>query len=404
MKTITVLTATRAEYGLLRPIIKALDECPEFCVKVVVTGAHLSPEFGLTYKEIENDGSIIDKKIEILLSADTPSAISKSMGLAMMGFADYFAEDRPDALLVLGDRYETLAVCCVAMNERIPIIHLYGGETTEGAVDEAIRHAITKLSFLHLTSTEEYRKRVIQLGENPCRVFTVGAIGVENVLKQPLLTKQELEQSLECSLQRPYAVVTFHPVTLENCSAKDQCEQLLLALDEISDMDFIITKANADADGRVINDLLEKFAKQHDNVMLYSSLGVIRYLSAVKYADMVIGNSSSGLVEVPSFHIPTVNIGERQKGRLRASSVIDCEPRKSEICKAVNKAKRKEMQELAANVMNPYGDGDTTGKIVAAIQKMFRDGINLKKKFYDIEGIEKADAITAVCEIDHSLL
>lgn len=385
MKTITVLTATRAEYGLLSPVIKALKECPGFCVKVVVSGAHLSPEFGLTYREIEKDGIKIDRKIEILLSSDTPSAISKSMGLAMMGFADYFAENRPDALLVLGDRYETLAVCCAAMNERIPIIHLYGGETTEGAVDEEVRHAITKLSYLHLTSTEKYRKRVIQLGENPERVFTVGAIGVENVLKQPLLSKKEVEESLGCCLSRPYAVVTFHPVTLEDFSAKKQCEELLMALDENSDMDFIITKANADADGRIINKLLEEYANLHHNVRLYSSLGIVRYLSAVKYAAMVIGNSSSGLVEVPSFHIPTVNIGDRQKGRLRAESVIDCEPVRIEICNAIRKAKSEEMQRAVRSAKNPYGDGNTTGKVLTAIIEMFETGIDIKKKFYDIE-------------------
>lgn len=393
MKTITVLTATRAEYGLLNPIIKALKECPEFCVKVVATGAHLSPEFGLTYNEIEKDGIAIDKKIEILLSADTPSAISKSMGMALIGFADYFAESRPDALLVLGDRYETLAVCCAAMNERIPIIHLHGGEVTEGAVDESIRHAITKLSYLHLTSTEEYRRRVIQLGENPGRVFAVGAEGVENALKQTLLSKQELEESLNIKLDCPYAVVTFHPVTLEERSAEKQCKELLTALDECLDMQFLVTKANADANGRVINKLFEEYAEKHDKVRVYNSLGLVRYLSAVKYADMVIGNSSSGLIEVPSFHIPTVNIGDRQKGRLKADSVIDCAPLKKEICDAITKAKSAEMRKLAASVINPYGDGNTTDKVLTAIKKMFKDGIDLKKKFYDLEFGDKEELL-----------
>lgn len=384
MKTIAVLTATRAEYGLLSPIIKAIKECPEFYVKIIATGSHLSPEFGLTFKEIEKDGIKIDKKIEILLSADTPSAISKSMGLAMIGFADYFADNQPDALLVLGDRYETLAVCCAAMNERIPIIHLYGGETTEGAVDEAVRHAITKLSYLHLTSTEEYRRRVIQLGENPGRVFTVGAVGVENALKQPLLSKQELEESLNMELDCPYAVVTFHPVTLESSSAEKQCKELLAALEEYSYMRFIVTKANADANGRVINKLFEEYAMKHSNVKVYNSLGFIRYLSVVKYADMVIGNSSSGLIEVPSFGIPTINIGDRQKGRLKADSVIDCGPLKEEICNAIMKAESAEMRKLAACITNPYGDGNTTDKILSAIKKMFQNGIDLKKQFYDI--------------------
>lgn len=385
MKTITVLTATRAEYGLLNPVIHALKACGEFDVRIVVTGAHLSPEFGLTYKEIERDGIEIDRKIEILLSSDTPASISKSMGMAMIGFADYFAERRPDALVVLGDRYETLAVCCAAMNERIPIIHLYGGETTEGAVDEAIRHAITKLSYLHLTSTEEYRRRVIQLGEHPERVLTVGAIGIENSLKKPLITKEELEESLNFKLDKPYAVVTFHPVTLEGSSAKEQYEEVLKAFDKNSDMKYIITKANADSDGRIINKMTDEYTESHDNVIAFESLGAVRYLSALKYAAMAIGNSSSGLIEVPSFKIPTINIGDRQKGRLKAASVIDCIPKEESICAAIELAENTEFRDVCRNTINPYGDGNTSQKIVDAIQKMFQDGISLKKKFYNIE-------------------
>lgn len=384
MKSITVLTATRAEYGLLSPIIHALKACGSFEVRVVVTGAHLSPEFGLTYREIEKEGIEIDRKIEILLSSDTPSAISKSMGMALIGFADYFAERRPDALVVLGDRYETLAVCCAAMNARVPIIHLYGGETTEGAVDEVIRHAITKLSYLHLTSTEEYRKRVIQLGESPDRVFTVGAIGIENALKKKLLSKQELADSLGLALERPYAVITFHPVTLENNSAKQQCRELLKALDMHPEMDYIITKANADADGRIINKMLDDYSLTHDNVSVYESLGAVRYLSAVKYACMAIGNSSSGLLEVPSFKIPTVNIGDRQKGRLKAASVIDCCPKAEEISQSIERAQTIEFREICETVTNPYGDGNTSKKVVDAIVNMMSSEIDLKKKFYDL--------------------
>lgn len=389
MKTITVLTATRAEYGLLSPIIKALKKCPEFCVKVVATGAHLSPEFGLTYQEIEKDGIQIDKKIEILLSADTPSAISKSMGLAMLGFADYFDEGRPDALLVLGDRYETLAVCCAAMNERIPIIHLYGGETTEGVVDEAVRHAITKLSYLHLTSTEDYQKRVIQLGENPKRVHTVGGIGVENALNVPLLSKEQLETELDFKLDCSYSVVTFHPVTLEEASAEKQCKELLGAFDRHPELKYIVTKANADADGRVINRLMEDYANKHSNVRVYDSLGMKKYLSALKYADMVVGNSSSGLVEVPSFRIPTINIGDRQRGRIRATSVLDVEPDADKIALAMSRVLEADFQKVCQNTVNPYGDGNTSEKVVAAIKDMFSGGIELKKKFYDLEFTEK---------------
>ncbi len=385
MKIITVLTATRAEYGLLSPIIAALKSCGEFEVRVVVTGAHLSPEFGLTYREIEEDGNQIDRKIEMLLSSDTPVAISKSMGLAMIGFADYFEERRPDALVVLGDRYETLAVSCVAMNAKIPIIHLYGGETTEGAVDEAVRHSITKMSYLHLTSTDIYRRRVIQLGENPERVFTVGSIGVENALHASLLNKQELEECLGIQLRSPYAVVTFHPVTLEDGSAEHQFTELLRAIERKSNMSYIFTKANADSDGRIINHMIDKFAMKHENVFSFESMGKIRYLSTVKYAQMVIGNSSSGLVEVPSFKIPTVNIGDRQKGRLRAASVIDCLPEEESISAAIDKALSLDFREICEDVTNPYGDGNTSVKIVEAIKKMMNSDISLKKEFYDME-------------------
>lgn len=387
MKTIAILTATRAEYGLLKPIIDALNKTDDFDVSVVVTGAHLSPEFGLTYKDIENDGIKISKKIEILLSADTPSAISKSMGLAMIGFADYFAESRPDALMVLGDRYETLAVCCAAMNARIPIIHLYGGETTEGAVDEAVRHAITKMSYLHFTSTEEYRKRVIQLGEAPERVFAVGGTGTENALKTQLLSKNELEKSLDFHLDRDYAVVTFHPVTLEKNTAKIQFGELLKALSKHSEMKYIITKTGADANGRIINKMIDEFANTNGNVCAVSSLGLRRYLSALKYCKMVIGNSSSGLLEAPSFKIPTVNIGDRQRGRIRAESVIDCAPVCEEICQAIDTANSADFIELARRVKNPYGDGDTSEKIVRILKDKIMNFTpdKLKKKFYDID-------------------
>ncbi len=311
-KKIIVVTATRAEYGLLKPIIKKLKQSEYFQVEPAATGMHLSSEFGSTYREIEEDGIQIDNNIEILLSSDTPVAMSKTMGLALISFSEYFDKSKPDAIMVLGDRYETLAVCCAAMNGRILIFHLHGGETTEGAIDEAIRHAITKMSFLHFTSTETYRKRVIQMGEDPDRVFNVEAVGVENVLHEELLSKNELEKLLQLNLSRSYAVVTFHPVTLENDSVEAQL------LDEHSEYLYICTKANADAGGRKINQMLDDYAAQRENIAVYESLGMKRYLSAVKYAAMVIGNSSSGIIEVPSFRIPTINIGDRQKGRIQA--------------------------------------------------------------------------------------
>ncbi len=357
MVRICVVTATRAEYGLLRPVIKGMMNNPDFEVSLVVTGMHLSPEFGLTYREIENDGIPISKKIDILLSADSPSAISKSMGLALISFGEYFSENNFDMVLLLGDRYETLAVACAAVNARIPIAHMHGGEITEGAVDDAFRHAITKMSYLHFTSTEAYRKRVIQMGENPDRVFNVGSTGIENIENVDLLSRDELSQELGMNLSKDYAVVTFHPVTLENYTAEEQINELLEAIDEFSDMSFIITKANADQNGRIINSILEKYAEDHINARVYDSLGMRRYLSALKYASMVIGNSSSGIIEAPSFRIPTVNIGDRQKGRVRADSVIDCKPckpQKLDIIKAMKEAVNMTVSGALNNIVNPY--------------------------------------------------
>ncbi|MFL2109903.1 UDP-N-acetylglucosamine 2-epimerase [Marinilactibacillus psychrotolerans] len=383
-KIINILTATRAEYGLLKPIIVKLNKISEFDIRIVVTGAHLSSEFGLTYQEIEKDGFIIDEKIEILLSSDSTASISKSMGLAMISFADYFKKLAPDLLIVLGDRYETLAVVTTAMNQRIPIAHLYGGETTEGAIDESIRHAITKLSYLHFTSTEEYRKRVIQLGEHPDRVYNVGGIGIENVLNEKLLTKKQLEDSLGIDLSKPYGVVTFHPVTLENNSSEIQISSLLEVCKEYKDMNFIITKANADAEGRIINQLIDQYEQKNENIYAFTSLGLTKYLSALKYAKLVIGNSSSGLLEAPSFNIPTINIGDRQKGRLQGDSVINCEPNKDSIRSAIEVSFTEQFMNQAKEAVNPYGDENTSDKVVDIIKEyILNDKINLKKKFYD---------------------
>jgi len=386
MKKICILTATRAEYGLLKPIIMGLSNCEDIDLRVVVTGAHLSPEFGLTYEEIVSDGIVIDKKIEILLSADTPSAISKSMGLAMIGFADYFSELTPDMLIVLGDRYETLAVATVAMNQRIPIAHLYGGEATEGLIDESIRHSITKMSFLHFTSTEEYRKRVIQLGENPLRVFNVGAIGIENIKQNEFMSKQELSESLKFSLDRPYAVVTFHPVTLENHSSESQISELLKAISKYHEMNFIFTKGNSDANGRIINTMIDEYVRDKENCIAVTSLGIKRYLTAIKNCHMVIGNSSSGIIEVPSFKIPTVNIGDRQKGRIQAESIINCTPDYDSILMALKKANNIEFRTKIKQVINPYEKENTTNSIVKKIEEfLLNDKIDIKKKFYDLD-------------------
>lgn len=385
MKKIVILTATRAEYGLLKPVIVGLLKDPYYDARVAVTGMHLSPEFGYTVREIEEDNIPIDKKIEIILSSDTHVAISKAMGLAMISFSEYFEECKPDALLVLGDRFETLAVCASATNARIPIFHIHGGEATEGLIDEAIRHSITKMSYLHFTSTETYRKRVIQMGEAPDRVFNVGAIGVENALNVPLMNQCDLEESLGFKLGDKYAVGTFHPVTLENNTAENQVKELLYALDKHKDIMYLFTKANADTDGRVINEIFLEYEKKNDNFHIVDSLGMKRYLSALKNARFVIGNSSSGLLEAPAFHISTIDIGDRQKGRVAGLSVIHCEPKTELIDKAITKALDSEFLKGISDMPNPYGEGMASQKILSAIKEFFeQDKINIKKKFYDL--------------------
>lgn len=383
-QSIAVLTATRAEYGLLRPVIRRLMASGIFEVRILVTGAHLSDAFGRTIQEIEDDGYAIDKKIDILLKGSSSECISKSMGLALIGFGEYFEDRKPDYLMVLGDRYETLAVCCAAMHARIPIIHLHGGETTEGAVDEAIRHAITKMSYYHFTSTEEYRRRVIQLGEAPERVFNVGATGVENALREPKYTREELECKIGMKLDRPYGVVTFHPVTLEG-DIVSQCEAVLQCMEFFKDLKFIVTGANADRGGDRINQMLQKCAEVNDHVYFTYSLGMKGYLSALQYASFVMGNSSSGIIEAPSFGIPTINIGNRQKGRIQAKTVINCGTSFQDIRRALELAVSKEVQDMAKVVQNPYGNGEASGKIIRVLEEKLGNGeINLEKKFFDL--------------------
>lgn len=384
MKKIVVMTATRAEYSLLAPIIQKMKKNKNFEVKVVVTGAHLSPEFGMTVNEIEKNGIHVDKRIEILLSSDTEVGVSKAMGLAMISFSEFFYEENPDGLMVLGDRYETLAICAAAVVAHIPIIHLHGGETTEGAIDEAFRNAITKLSYLHFTSTETYRNRVIQMGEDPDRVFNVGAMGVENALKTCLYDRQQLEKELGCCLKK-YAVLTFHPVTLENNMAIKETEALMKAVSRRTDITFICTKANSDKEGRIINKCIEEYTKHFQNIKLFDSLGTKKYLSALKHSEFVIGNSSSGIIEAPSFHIPTINIGDRQKGRIQAESVINCAPIQTDIERAIEVALKKEYREKLATMISPYGDGDTSDKIVSIITDYFMNSkVKLQKRFYDL--------------------
>lgn len=386
MKKICVVTGTRAEYGLLKPLIKRIQEDAEVELQLVVTGMHLSPEFGLTYREIEEDGFPIAEKNEMLLSSDTPNGITKSIGLATIGFADIFTRITPDMIVLLGDRYEAFAAATAAMIHRVPIAHIHGGELTEGVIDEAIRHSITKMSMLHFTSTEDYKRRVIQMGEQNDRVFNVGALGVENIKNQELFFKAELENSIGFRLDKPYVMVTYHPVTLENNTSKMQFMNLLDALCDMKSYKIIFTKANADTEGRIINQLIDEYVKQNaERAIAFTSLGMKRYLSAMKYSEMVIGNSSSGLLEAPSFHIPTVNIGSRQQGRIRADSVIDCGCMKNDILEAVKEAEKMKKEKNMNDIKNPY-EGDETSKRILNLIKMFLEKeVSIVKKFYDIE-------------------
>lgn len=385
MKKICVVTGTRAEYGLLKPVIERINRDEELELYLIATGAHLSPEFGLTYKEIENDGYIINKKIEMLLSADTPGSIVKSMGVEMIGFADAFTESLPDMVVILGDRYEMLVAAVAAMIHRIPIAHIHGGETTEGAVDEAVRHAITKMSYLHFAATEAYRSRIIQLGESPERVFNVGALGIENIRTVKLLDKEVLEESIGFRLEENTAVVTYHPVTMEKESSAEQFGNLLRVLESRAEWNIIFTKANSDTDGRIINQMIDAFVAGHkDRSIVYTSLGQVRYLSALKYCSMVIGNSSSGIIEVPSFHIPTVDIGDRQRGRISSDSVIHCGTSVEEISNAIDKAMQTDFRQRIKYERNPYEGENTSAEIVSIIKHFLRNGIDIKKRFYDL--------------------
>lgn len=367
MRKICIITGSRAEYGLLYWLMKEIQSDASLELQVIVTGMHLSPEFGLTYKEIEKEFSI-NKKIEMLLSSDTPIGISKSMGLAQISFAEAYAELSPDILVVLGDRFEIFSAVTAAMIARIPIAHIHGGETTEGAFDEAIRHSITKMSHLHFVATEEYRQRVIQLGEDPERVFNFGSPGIDNIHNLHLVAKDEFERSLGFKLGEKNLLVTFHPVTLEQSTAKEQFQQLLFALDDLKDTQIIFTKANADTDGRIINSMIDSYVSANsDKAIAFTSLGQLRYLSALQYVDAVVGNSSSGIIEAPSFKIGTINIGDRQKGRIKAPNVIDCAPDRNAIINAMQLLYSPEFQKSLPDVRNPYGEGGSSKKIVGIL-------------------------------------
>ncbi|WP_286239904.1 UDP-N-acetylglucosamine 2-epimerase [Neptuniibacter halophilus] len=383
-KKIAVFTGTRAEYGLMYWIIKALNEAPNVELQLMVGGMHLSNEFGYTVSHIEADGFPIMEKLEFLLSSDSTAGVAKSMGLALMSAAEAFARNEPDLLVVLGDRFEAMAVAQAAMVARVPIAHLHGGETTEGLIDEAVRHSITKMSHLHFTSTEQYRDRVIQLGENPRNVFNTGAPGIDSIVRLPLMTRDELDSELCLAPGRPFFVVTYHPVTLIEGGASQALENLLIVMDEYPDHQMVVSYPNADMDGRHLIEILERYRDSNpDRVLLVESLGQLRYLSALKHCTAVIGNSSSGLIEAPTFRIPTLNIGDRQKGRIFGETVVSCSESANSIRKAMEKILSTEFREKIQRAENPYGNGDASDKIVNALLSYPLNNI-LEKKFYDL--------------------
>lgn len=385
MRKICVVTGTRAEYGILSHLMRLIDDSDDLELQIIATNMHLSPEFGLTYKEIEQDGFFINKKVQMLISSDTENATVKSIGLASIGFADAYEDLNPDLILLLGDRYEMLAAVTAALIYKIPVAHLHGGEITEGAYDDAIRHAVTKMSHLHFTSTDEYRDRVIQLGESPDRVFNVGALGVENVINTPLLSKEKLEDNLKFELGEKLFLVTYHPTTLSNISTEEQFRNLLTALDEYPDYKIIFTMPNSDTDGHTIMNLINDYVADNKNrAIAFQSLGKVRYFSVLPHVRAVIGNSSSGIIEAPSFGIPTLNIGERQKGRLAAPSVVQCGTNIDDINSGLKKVLSDEVIGIAYKKVNPYMKEQTSLNILETLRTYPLDKI-INKAFYDLK-------------------
>lgn len=378
---VAIVTATRAEYGILYPLIKKLSTDDLIDLQLLVTGTHLSEKYGNTQNEILNDGFTIFKRYPILTNGNSTLDTSLVMANALISFAKYFEEEKPTCVIILGDRTEMLGISAAAVDSNIPIVHLHGGEITEGAIDDCIRHAITKLAYLHFPSTEEYRKRIIQMGESPDRVFNVGALGVENILKIEYIEKQKLFFELNIPIDKKLVVVTFHPVTLENGQERQQTEELIKAMELRNSYFYLITKANSDAGGDVINNMFEQYVNSNKNSKLVSSLGMKKYLSVMKYSEFILGNSSSGVIEAPSIGTPTVNIGNRQKGRMMAKSIINCEPICEDILNAIDLASK--CEHVASYI---YGNGNTSDKIIKIIKNTFnKNNFDVQKEFYDIK-------------------
>jgi len=382
-RKICVVTGTRAEYGLLYWLMKEIDADTALDLQIIATGMHLFEEFGNTYQQIEKDGFSIDKKVDISLLSDSKLAISKSMGIGITECSKAFADLRPDLLVVLGDRFEIFSAVSAAMIAKIPVAHLHGGEATEGAFDEYIRHSITKMSHLHFAATDEYRNRIIQLGECPSRVFNVGGLGIDNINKLQLLSKSDFVNIINFELGQKNILVTFHPVTLENSTSGTQFQALLDSISELKNTKIIFTKANSDTDGRIINSMIDNYVAKHNNTIAFASMGQLNYLSALQFMNAIVGNSSSGLLEAPSFKIATIDIGERQKGRIKADSVISCSPTQESISSAFYKSYSEDFQNIVDNTKNPYGSGGASKIVVDIIKGFDLNGI-LKKTFYDL--------------------
>ena len=386
-RKICVVTGSRADYGLLRWLMQEIKEDPDLELQILATGMHLSETFGLTYKEIESDGFKINEKITVLIGDDSGLSLAKSISLGVSGCAEAFERLKPDLIIVLGDRFEIFAATTAALVSTIPVAHLHGGEVTLGAFDESFRHSITKMSHIHLVAAEEYKNRVIQLGENPELVFNVGGLGVDALSKIKLLTKEEFEKKRGVSFSKRNLLITFHPVTLEDGSAEKQMNELLSALSELNETTLIFTLPNADTGGLVIISKIEKFVEDHSNAYSFKSLGQVDYLSCVNFVDGVIGNSSSGLTEVPSFRKGTINIGDRQKGRLLATSVINVEPIKEDIKKGLSKLYSDSFRASLLRTENPYGRLGTASKIHKIVRELELEGL-LKKTFFQVNRIE----------------
>ena len=382
-RKICVVTGSRADYGLLRWVMQGIKDDPELNLQVIVTGMHLSPTFGLTYKVIEEDGFRIDAKVEILGSSDFPTAIAESMALALAGSAQAFSELNPDLVVVLGDRFEIFAATAAALVAKIPVAHLHGGETTIGAFDEALRHSITKMSHLHFVATQEYRDRVLQLGENPKNVYLVGGLGIDSIKNLPLLSRKELETQLGIEFGTKSLLITFHPVTLDAESPEQQMKELLAALSHLHDTTLIFTMPNADTGGRVLIKMIKEFVGRNKNAKAFTSLGQLKYLSSISHIDGVVGNSSSGLTEVPTFKKGTINVGVRQLGRPQATSVINCEPIEKDIRRAIEKLYSPDFKLNLAVAKNPYGEGGASARVVKALKDASLEGI-VKKTFHDL--------------------